>query len=323
MMAYFLLLALNAALLLGSDMPIPRLLSVDGKTPIQATDLPSYGNPQCDQDGDLFFHAADGSFDNPELAEITHDGHSGASFRLSPKLVKSTTFDDFFVSPDGHVYLLVQASSTDRLLLPFDKKGAPGDPIHLQTPSHLVIQNVVVFNDGSFLVRGFYNRAAGSEVKGKTYAGIYDASGQLARRLSDETTGLATISDETSKLADGAATLGEDGNLYFVNSNRVTVLSSAGAVLRRFDFPRLDSEWSITRANASKGLLALTFQRVTRKRAVEERYLVLSTLSGDVVGWYQPTDETGNINVCFKDGNEFVFMGSEGGKSYLLTAPIK
>lgn len=323
-MTSLLVFALQAALFLGSDLPIFRSLTVDSTKPIEAPDFPSYGDPKCDEDGNLFFHAGNGSYDNPELTEVGYDGHMGASFNLSPDLAKSVYFDDFFVSPDGHVYLLATSTHTERLLFAFDKKGAASDPIHLDTPRHLQMQTFVVFNDGSFLAWGFFNDAAPTDMRGKSYAAIFQASGQLAKQLGDDIVGPAKLVESAGHFTDGAATLGDDGSLYLVVGDRVTVLSSAGTVVRRFDFPRLDSEWSITRANISKGLLALTFSRVNKKHAIEQRYLVLSTLSGDVVGWYQPTQETGSINLCFKGGNEFVFWKSgEAGKQYLATAPIK
>jgi hypothetical protein len=85
-----------------------------------------------------------------------------------------------------------------------------------------------------------------------------------------------------------------------------------------------DPDWFPTRLNVSKGLVAIVFSKVDEKHRIHRRYLVLSATSGDVVGWYQPNDETGDHDVCFKDGKQFVFMGSnDANQLYFVTANIR
>ncbi len=79
------LVILFSVFLVYPDLPnAPRELSAKSKRSIQAPNFPSYGEPLCDGDGNLFFHLANGMYDNPEIAEISNDGTAGASFKLPP-----------------------------------------------------------------------------------------------------------------------------------------------------------------------------------------------------------------------------------------------
>jgi hypothetical protein len=302
----------------------PKVLSPGSRKTIQAPNFAAYGEPLCDSDGNLYFHLGNGAYDNAEILEISSDGSSGASYKLPRELVDKTYFQSFFVTPDGSVYLSVQQAAKDLLVLGFDSDGKAGGPVRLETPEHLQVQNFAVFNDGSVLVAGYFNQNASSKLEGEKYAAIFEASGKLRKRFPQGAMGTVDIKPKLAYIPDGAAALSEDGNLYLLGSDEILVFSSSGQVIRRLKFKKPDTETAVSRFNLSKGLLAITLSKVDKKNQIQRQYLVMSATSGDVLGWYVPSAETGSNDVCFNNAEGFIFMGSDAGnKMYLVTAPLK
>ncbi len=309
----------------STDLPsTPKVLSSGSKKVIQAPNFAAYGEPLCDADGNLYFHLANGTYDNAEVLEISHDGNSGSTYKLPSDFVDKTYFQSFFATPDGSLYVLVQQSVTDFLVFAFSSDGKAGEPVRIETPGHMRVQNFAVFNDGSILVSGYFNQNANSKLQGEKYAGIFDQSGKLRKRFPQGTMGSVDVKPRLSYIPDGAAAVGEDGNLYLLGSDEILVISSSGQVVRRIKFKKPDAETAVSRFNLSKGLLAITLSKVDKRNQIQRQYVVMSASSGDVLGWYIPSAETGSNDVCFNNTDGFIFMESdESNQMYLVTAPLK
>jgi hypothetical protein len=312
------------AVLLASQIslpPAPKTLSVNGRRAIQAPTFGAYGEPSCDADENLFYHLADGSFDNPEVLEIQHDGSAGAIYKL-PGEYSGLYFQGLSVTPDGTLYVLVQADSTKYLLFEFDDDGKAKNPVALDVPRHLQMQAFVVWNDGSFLLNAYYTELARDNVRGQRYAAIFDTAGRLRKQLDMRGTGTVDVKPSYSSTPAEGAAIGGDGNAYLLGADSISVMSASGEIVRRLPFQRPEG-WTVARLNVSQGLLAIVLQKSDKRRQVSRQYLVLSTTTGDLVGWYTPTAETGNIDVCFnsKSGFEFTQSGKDG-QLYMITAPI-
>ncbi|HEU4416230.1 MAG TPA: hypothetical protein VFT65_15695 [Candidatus Angelobacter sp.] len=69
------------------------------------------------------------------------------------------------------------------------------------------------------------------------------------------------------------------------------------------------------------GSKANAYWRITYMSYI--RYLVVNASDGSPLGLYQPTEETGNNNVCFSRHEGFVFMRFEHNRVKLITAALR
>jgi len=124
-----------------------------------------------------------------------------------------------------------------------------------------------------------------------------------------------------SKLAEGGVASAR-GNLYFLASNQISVISPSGELIRKVPFTKPDRESIATKVYASGGVLIVALNVIKKSDPnVSRRYLLLDENTGEAKAYYQPPDRNWS-DVCLTTDQALVFLAPERGKNKLVTARI-
>jgi hypothetical protein len=151
---------------------------------------------------------------------------------------------------------------------------------------------------------------------------LFHPSGKLLKQLDRLREKAKLDSAGPGRFAEGAATIGRDGNVYLLATNKVLVISPSGKLKREISFVKPASEFSAITVQYSDGLLAISFAK-PEQPAILYQYLVVNASDGSPLGLYETTDETGNNNVCFSRHDGFLFMTFEHDRVKLITAALR
>jgi len=86
--------------------------------------------------------------------------------------------------------------------------------------------------------------------------------------------------------------------LYVLSSDKVTVMSETGGIVRRLRFRKSDPETTAVRLNVSDGLLSIVLAKTGKDQVQIRKYLVMYAVTGEKFGYYEPSEELGNTDVC-------------------------
>jgi hypothetical protein len=310
---------------LGEDKPevlLPRDLEISSSKPIRLPAFGWYGDSQCTTDGDIFLHAGSGTYNYPVILKISSDGQSSKLYELSSKEVENNAFTAFSVTPAGRVWLLTEDRKGGANLFGFNSNGHVSVETHLELPENLELTGVVVFESGTSLVTGFFTRHAEEKIRGTRFVGLFESSGKIIKQLNS-----ANDPVDLKKLAtapaEGAVSIGPDGNAYLLNSKEIVVMSESGGIVRRFSYSKPTSGMIARRIAVSQNLIALWLLGRGKNDIVVPEFLVMNRETGDVIGLYTPTEEFGNNAVCFSAQDGFTFIKKENTEMRFLTALMK
>lgn len=296
----------------GNPPAMTQTLQAGSSRSVQVPPFGYEGEPKCDSSGDVFFQPRaplPGT-----VLRISKDGSQSTLYLLPQDY--SGGLMDVDVDPAGGVHDLVMTKSGN-FVIDFDRDGQVRRTTRLGVPDYLSADHFAVFNDGAIIYGGHPNRLATEQEKGKAYAALLDGSGKLVK----EFPGDRVQPGSASKLADGAITIGADGNAYILSSEKVTVISETGEVLRHIPFKKPSSDDSATRLDISTGLLSIELSQVVNSRVTTE-YLVIRT-NGETVGVFKPSPELGDSAVCFSADDGYTFFKQGSGRSLLINAPLR
>jgi len=307
-------------------LPPQRVLNVSGSTKLDVPFFAAFGEPRSDDSGDLYFHAATQSYNNSTLIGISRKDAQPKFLVVPDEFAKKTSFESFFVTPSGNVYLIAETREQSRMVFEFDHDGQLARHTILDSPPEVSIKTVAVFEDGNFLVCGYHGNEAAPTLRGRPFVGIFDSSGALIRELSySQIAPNANLgqSATTAKPAELWSSLGDDGNLYLLAANQILVIGESGGILRRIKFPKPEKESSAVRLEVSGGLGAVWLEDDTGPHQTIRLQLEVIDLSkGKATVLYSPSEELGNNAVSFSRTEGFVFMRHQDGKIVLLTAAL-
>ena len=158
---------------------------------------------------------------------------------------------------------------------------------------------------------------------------IFEPSGTLRKELH----GLLADKDPKSAKADPDVALddetkiasSEDGNLYLLKSDDVLVISASGDVERKIHFQKPDPKSLATRVYVSANLVAIRLSTFSAEQVeTQRRYLVLDRDNEDKpFGYYKPSEETGNSDVCFTREQGFTFQKFDQTRQTLFVTPLR
>jgi hypothetical protein len=311
----------------GSE--FPRVLKPGFRKTLTVPGFGFYGEPACDTEGNLFFHLDTGPFNDAKLFRLSEDGQKGTLFNLPPELANKLAYNSFAVSPSGTLYLLGDAiDRSGEYLVEFSSDGTVRSTNHLDLTENVEANAFAVFDSGAVLLSGYFNRSAPESIRGQNYIAIFQPSGKLAVRIERD---FGKTDDVSKALAQAVVALGPDGNAYAMGKNEILVISESGQVVRRLPFkkPELKNpqqQWAVTRLNVTQGVVAivLTGYDPQKHDPAQREYLVLSTSTGDLVGLYAPSSETGTEDVCFSQSNGFIFLsGDKATGTQKVDAPLR
>lgn len=274
-----------------------------------------YGEPQCDAQGDAFFHLYTGGYDTSSIFELAR--HPEDSLRYTvPANEINRGIGTFTVTPDGKVFALGYHDNGEGVgtyLVGFDSDGTAKGKTRLDLPDRVDPESLSVFTNGTVLVSGHWDDRAPRGQRGERYVVLFGPSGQLLKRL-EKGEGKVDLSTALTKLPEGAAVAGEDGYVYLLQSEKVVVISASGSIVRNIPFTKPDAAFSAVKVNVSGGLLAITLAKADAGPTVY-RYLVLDSFSGQKYGYYEPGPELGNAGLCFSREEGFSFLRRQEGKN--------
>lgn len=301
---------------------LPRPLKASGTKQLEVPSFGTYGHTQCDQDLSMYDHLATGAYRHTEILRTSSSGNESTLYTLPDEFARKTVFTDFSVSPRGDVVALVELVEKPGhfITVDFDSDGKVSSQAELELPEHIFGDHISVFPNGTRLFVGHFTADAPSDLKGKRYVGLFQSSGKQLKRL--EQLNEAVRGPQENRLSDGDTTIGADGNVYLLTSDKVLVVSPSGEIQRKITFTKPDPDFSAARVQYSEGLIVVSFAKA-RKTELMFQYLVVNASNGDPLGLYAPTEETGSENVCFNRHDGFLFLKVKSNRLNLITAPLR
>lgn len=300
----------------------PRPLRSSGAKALQVPAFGAYGEAHCDDSASVYYHLQTGSYRNTIILRFAQSGKESTLYKLPDEFAQSTAFMDFSVTPDGDVKALVEDEEGHSLVFDFDSDGNVSRHIRLDVPDGVMGMNIAAFPNGTVLFSGYYRKTAQQDLAGKRYIGIFQASGKLLKRLDQSKDEEKVDFPGIGHLQEEGAAVARDGRIYLLSTGKILVLSSSGRIERTIPFSKPDAEFSAVRVQYSEGLLVVSFAKIGNPETVY-RYLVLDAWDGIPLGLYEPTQETGNTNVCFTRRDGFVFLKIDKQTVSLVSAGLR
>jgi len=303
----------------------PRPLKASHIAELQVPAFGSMGNIQCDESMATYYHLWADKYERTVLLRLSQSGDQSTNYKLPDEFADSTYFWDFSVTPGGDVAALVLDHKFHPIVFSFNSEGQVSSHSRLEAPDQMEAERITVFPNGTLLLYGRYLREAPAAVAGKDYVALYHPSGKLLKKLDRLAEKTKIDLPSPGNIPDGGATVGRDGNIYLLASNRVLVVSSSGKIQREIKFTKPAPEFSADGVQYSEGWLAISLVKRVQpdKPEIKSQYLVVNAQDGSPLGLYEPTEETGNSNLCFSRHDGFLFSKYEHGRVKFITAPLR
>jgi hypothetical protein len=305
--------------------PEPTLLIPSGS---QALELPHvmYYAVRCDGNGHLFYRLVrtDNAFEKSVVMKVDLKSPTPTLYQQPSEDADSALLEEFAITPSGRVwYLDIFKEKPGATALGFDSDGHPTSHVHLDIPTSLVITTFAAADDDSFLVGGFYNADAASELRGKSYLAAFGRTGRVTKEADAD---LPT--QDLKAFAKGAflyspVTAGVDGNFYVLEGDSILVMSEGGDIIRRLKVRRPPGDGHVYEMALSSGLLSIEYLIPNGDGTLRPEFVVLDTATGAPYATYRPAPELGSVCLCFSRQDGYTFSHTDKGKTTLLTAPLR
>jgi hypothetical protein len=289
-----------------------------------ATEVPSFGffgAPQCDKDGELFFHLNKGSLNTMEVLKLRFvAGSAEPTVYQAPPTFTGDKSGGFFinwsVTPSGEFWMLGESRARKYFLFKFNSEGTVTGETELAVPEHLDLRDFAVSDQGIVLVSGNFDHDATEGRAGKRYVALLSTFGKVQKEFDLK---LDKVDLETMDLHEGAATYGEDGAFYVLGSQQVLVISQSGTIERRLSFDKPKDARAVHLA-VSGGYLAIWLYKDNKDGPITTQFLLMDTSTGESLVLYNTTPETGNAGLCYSRKAGFTMWHEEDKRLKLLTA---
>src|SRR5215469_6065588 len=301
-----------------------REIEVSGFRPVQVPPFSYFGESQCDRNGNMYFHGGDSDFRYGQIFRLSSDGTSGKFFRITGKFADPNLagFDSFWVTPDGEVFIL-SANTQDKYVFTFDHDGTVKAPVILNVREDVQLTDFAVFENGFFLVWGFNDERSSKDLRGKRYAAVLTESGEVVRELSVP---LPLVDLANLGAPSDGAVMSYAGNLYFLGSDQIAVISVTGETIRKLKFHKPDPEDVATKLYLSGGMAVVALNKISTKGAtrgeVQRSFIALDQNSGDLIGYYKASAQSG-WDVCFSRTDGLTFLQTDGKTQKLASGLLR
>lgn len=297
-----------------------KLLQTASSKQLQVPQFGSYGNAQCDSDGNLFFRLDSEGYSGSLVMKLSPSSETPTLFRLPAEFASKVAFLEFSVTPQGSVAFLDE-STDGHFVFRFDDGGKMKEQIQLETPKYLAPSHFGMAENGAMFLSGYFDDDAPEALRGQGYAALFEASGNLRKELQGSGENVEPKSSG-KELPSGDVAVSADGSFYFLRSHDVLVVSQSGN-LRRVGFTNLDPEQTATNIGVSGGLISVTLRKRTADNRLTWNSLVIDDSTGEVFGYYAIPKEVGNKSVCFSRSDGYLFQTAQDGKVKLVTVPLR
>jgi hypothetical protein len=308
---------------LGADQakpePAPIVLTPSSSKTLEIPGFSFSGNAQCDAKGNVYFHTGFDPNDSV-IFKVQSDGSSTA-YRLAGADADETYFVAFRVNPDGKLWLLDGGRQGHEGVYLFEFGEDPSSPARrrLEAPDDLNVQNFLVLRNDHVLLEGYFDERAKSERRGHSYFAEFEASGKLIRESSGKISD-KVLKDLATRAPDASAAQGDNGLVYFLESDKVTVVSPTGQETKDIRFSLPEPGYRAYSLYIAGGRLLIGFLRPSEQKPfIVARYALFDASTGEQLRLYEPGPDTGNNLVCFSDEG-LTFYRVEHGRVKLVTA---
>lgn len=276
----------------------------------------------CDDAGDLYFQPS-GKADSAIFKLSQPDESNSRMFQIPSEGSESDSLIDYTVTPSGALYVLAQDVKQKFHVYSFEPDGGVKHNVKLETPDYALLVDFAVFDNDTILGTGYYQRDAPGTLHGKSYAVLFDQSGQLLKDMTSRFSLDATSSDQTGPLNHISIRPGKDGNLYLLGSSAVLVISPSGEIIRRIKFVKPDPATAAVGLEVADGLVSIELgDKPAAGKPVRPRYLVLDATSGKEYGYFAPPEEVKGKLGRFSREEGFIFVAREKGNLKLISAKM-
>lgn len=304
----------------GGTQPVPTTLEPSSSKVLQVPPFGSYGNAQCDSNGNLYFHLDSQGYSGSLIMKLTPSTETPTLFHLPGEFASKMSFMDFSITPDASLAMLEQ--STDGIFIfHFDEDGSMKEKTKLETPEHLVPDHFAMADNGVIFLNGHFFSDAPMSLRGKGYAALFEPSGKVRKDLRGSAEDVDLKSKSTA-LQSGAAAVSEDGTFYFLRSKDIIIISQSGT-LRRISFTNPDLAQTATDIKLSGALMSVDLRKSDAAGQLSWSSLVLNESTGEVYGYYKATKEAGVNDACFLGRDGYTFQTIEDGKVKLVSVPLR
>jgi outer membrane protein assembly factor BamB len=219
---------------------------------------------------------------------------------------------------------LLASNGEEKYVFTFDDNGVAKAPTILKVREDVQLTDFAVFDNGFLFVWGYHAEKSPKDLRGKPYTAVLTESGELVRELSIPMP--AVDLGNLGAPSDGAVA-SYAGNLYFLGSDQITVISATGETIRRLKFHKRDPDAIATRLYVSAGMAVIVVDKISTKGSaagqVHRSFIALDQDSGDLIGNFEPSARLGSNDVCFSRADGLTFLQSDGKTQKLATAQLR
>lgn len=278
----------------------------------------SYGeNAQCDEHGNLFFHATK-AFNDVAILKLAPD-QSTTFYTLPMDEAQKVYFLAFRVTRKGKLWVLTHVShAKDLYLYQFGGNSEEPDKIELRAPDGLKASNFVMLADDRVALYGYFDEDAPASQRSKSYFGLFDQSGRLVRD-SLRPANQEVLERAKTRVPDAGAAQASDGQTYILQGNSIIVLSPDGERVKELSVPSPGEGYVAGDVFAEGAFLCIKYRKQVKNQPLVAEYALLDRNSGELIRYYVPSSELGNNLVCFSDEG-FTFLRYENHRVKLLSA---
>jgi hypothetical protein len=273
----------------------------------------------------MYFHAVGSDFRQGQIFRLSSDGASGKFLRITGKFADpdSAGFDSFWVTNDGEVFLLA-SNAEEKYVFTFDHNGVVKDPVVLKVREDVQLTDFAVLDNGFMFVWGYYGQKSPKDRRGRPYAAVLTAAGDLVREVSVP---MPTVDLGNLGARRDGAVASYAGNLYFLGSDQIAVISATGETIRRLKFDKPDPQATAIKLYLSAGMAVVVVDKISSKGStrgqVQRSFIALDQDSGDLIGNFEPSARLGSNDVCFSRADGLTFLQSDGKTQKLATALLR
>jgi hypothetical protein len=253
-----------------------------------------------------------------EIFELAQPDESGSKmFRVPFEISSKYDLIKFAVALSGRVYILGVNAANAFHLFRLESNGEAKDS-QLDTPVGAAATDIGVFANDTILVAGYYTQEAPQDLRGRSYAALFDSSGKLLGDLEQKLSGERPLLDP-ARYNGFSIRPGEDGNLYVLHSDSVLVVSPSGGVVRRLRLKKPDTQSDAVGLALSGRQICVELSSVTLGKSTKPTFLVLDATTGKDQGYFAPPEDLRANWVSFTSQDGFVFLGGDKGKLKIFT----
>jgi len=298
----------------------PRELQVSSSKVIGVPLFPAYGFTLADKAGDLFFHLGGGSFSNATIMKLSHSSYEPTLYTPPAEIQHSYNFYQFSVSPDGTLWMLLNAGP-ELMAASFGSDGEMKGKSTLKLSLDEVnVKDFAALSNGTLFLSGL---GLGKN-KGRSVSFLLNGdSGEEVRQIDAD-----IVPEDLPKsgvaIHQGDACVGDDGNLYLLHDRQILIINAAGKVVGRVAFDKPLSTLLPVHIIVSSGYAAIWLNTAPNdSHHFETSYLVVDINNREPATWYSAPSGVRIAAVDFSRTDGFEFLVGEKGQYKVLTAELR